>query len=64
MCCLLLNRKAGRDKILYIQMRPKKRRKPYLPYLWLDLNETITEINIFFVRHCQNLRIFSYVNGF
>jgi hypothetical protein len=22
------------------------------------------KINNFFVRHCQNLRIFSYVNGF
>jgi hypothetical protein len=26
---------------------PKKRRKPYLRYLWLDLNKTKTEINHF-----------------
>jgi hypothetical protein len=28
-----------------IQVRPKKRRKPYLRYLWLDLNKTKTVIN-------------------
>jgi hypothetical protein len=28
----------------YIQVRPKKRRKPYLRYLWLDLNKTKTGI--------------------
>jgi hypothetical protein len=27
----------------YIQMRPKKRRKPYLRYLWLNLNKLKTE---------------------
>jgi hypothetical protein len=32
---------------LYIQMRPKKRRKPYLRYLWLNLNKTKTGINHF-----------------
>jgi hypothetical protein len=31
----------------YIQGRPKKRRKPYLRYLWLDLNKTKTGINHF-----------------
>jgi hypothetical protein len=30
-----------------IQVRPKKRRKPYLRYLWLDLNKTKTGINHF-----------------
>jgi hypothetical protein len=29
------------------RMHPKKRRKPYLRYLWLDLNKTKTEINHF-----------------
>jgi hypothetical protein len=29
------------------RMRPKKRRKPYLRYLWLDLNKTKTKINHF-----------------
>jgi hypothetical protein len=29
---------------------PKKRRKPYLRYLWLDLNKTKTVINHFFLR--------------
>jgi hypothetical protein len=31
-------------------VRPKKRRKPYLRYLWLDLNKTKTVINHFFLR--------------
>jgi hypothetical protein len=30
---------------VYVQVRPKKRRKPYLRYLWLDLNKTKTGIN-------------------
>jgi hypothetical protein len=29
------------------RVRPKKRRKPYLRYLWLDLNKRKTEINHF-----------------
>jgi hypothetical protein len=29
------------------RVHPKKRRKPYLRYLWLDLNKTKTEINHF-----------------
>jgi hypothetical protein len=29
------------------QVRPKKRGKPYLRYLWLDLNKTKTKINHF-----------------
>jgi hypothetical protein len=32
--------------ILY-RVRPKKRRKPYLRYLWLDLNKIKTGINHF-----------------
>jgi hypothetical protein len=28
-------------------VRRKKRRKPYLRYLWLDLNKTKTRINYF-----------------
>jgi hypothetical protein len=31
----------------YIQMRPKKRRKPYLRYLGLNLNKTKTGRNHF-----------------
>jgi hypothetical protein len=29
------------------RVRPKKRRKPYLRYLWLDLNKTKTKTNHF-----------------
>jgi hypothetical protein len=29
------------------RVRPKKRRKPYLRYLWLDLNKRKTGINHF-----------------
>jgi hypothetical protein len=29
------------------RVRPRKRRKPYLRYLWLDLHETKTGINHF-----------------
>jgi hypothetical protein len=34
------------EKIVY-RVHPKKRRKPYRRYLWLDLNKTKTGINHF-----------------
>jgi hypothetical protein len=34
------------NKYIY-RVRPKKRRKQYLRYLWLDLNKTKTRINYF-----------------
>jgi hypothetical protein len=50
-------------------MHRKKRRKPYLRYLWLDLNKTKTEINhfkntistIFFQKVIQGQMIVNFV---
>jgi hypothetical protein len=40
---------------------------PEVKATFVEVEATSVEFrpgNIFFVRHCQNLRIFSYVNGF
>jgi hypothetical protein len=41
---------------------PKKRRKPYLRYLWLDLNKTKTEIN-HFKKHYKHNFFFKVIQG-
>jgi hypothetical protein len=41
------NRGIHKLNNLYIQVRLKKRRKPYLRYLWLNLSKTKTGINHF-----------------
>jgi hypothetical protein len=39
--------KNKRDIYIIYTVCPKKRRKPYLRYLWLDLNGTGTGVNHF-----------------
>jgi hypothetical protein len=45
---------------------PKQLKPAYSRQLFLDMPDLIEDCRFktFFVRHCQNLRIFSYVNGF
>jgi hypothetical protein len=40
-------KKNCKKRYYHLLVRPKKRRKPYLRYLWLDLNKTKTGINNF-----------------
>jgi hypothetical protein len=47
--CLYLGKTKENFTIVGViyRVRPKKRRKPYRRYLWLDLNKTKTGINHF-----------------